>query len=186
MPLVQQKKKKTETTCEITGFLREVLDPTQRFPIHPFRRQDLSRRRFVHDLRHHKEGITRQELCEFLTGGCFPNVITLIFELSPHHCYRVLEIEPLGQEGRCAEEEGEVGQVGFDGRRHARELDLDSHLLACRFQRRAVDLPNRGGCDRCSLKLGEQGCLPVGTEFFAEDLVHLPVGHVVGVRLDLV
>lgn len=181
-----EKEKEEEETCEITGFLREVLDPTQRFPIHPFRRQHLPRRRFVHHARHHKEGIARQEVCEFLTGGCFPDIITLIFQLSPHHGNRVLEIEPLWQEGRCAEEEGQVGQVGFNGRRHAGELDLDGHPLARRLQRRAVDLPDRGGCDRCPLELGEQGCLPVGTEFFPEDLVHLPVGHVVGVRLDLV
>lgn len=49
-----------------------------------------------------------------------------------------------------------------------------------------MHLTDRGGRDRCTVKLGKQVGLPVGTEFVAEDLVHLPVGHVVGVGLDLV
>lgn len=124
-------------------------------------------------------------MCEFLAGCCFSNIITLIFQLSPHDCYRVLQIQSLWQERRCAEEEGEVGQVGFDRGRYAGELDLDGDLPPI-FEDGAMHLTDRGGRDRCTVKLGKQVGLPVGTEFVAEDLVHLPVGHVVGVGLDLV
>lgn len=181
----REKKKKKEKTCQITSFLREILDPAQRLPIHPLCRQHFTGRRFVDYLGHYKKRIARQEVCEFLAGCCFPNIITLIFQLSPHDCYRVLQIQSLWQERRCAEEEGEVGQVGFDGGRYAGELDLDGDLPPI-FEDGAMHLTDRGGRDRCTVKLGKQVGLPVGTEFVAEDLVHLPVGHVVGVGLDLV
>lgn len=180
---IQERKK--GKTCEITRFLREILDPAQRFPIHPLGRQHFAGGGLVHDVGHDEERIARQEVCEFLAGRCFPDIIALIFELSAHDCDRVLQIESLWQEGRGAEEEGEVGQVGFDRGRDAGELDLDGDLPAV-FEDGAMHLADRGGGDRCTVKLGKQVGLPVGAELVAEDFVHLPVGHVVGVGLDLV